>query len=435
MVIKVKKISIVHYLLIYLLIIVNQSCLYEYFLKSDIIRIGILVLIGVAIFLSYKISYNKYFVILAILLSTTAITRFFVGGIGIMAWIWWTISILLCVYVIEYDRENFLERFVKVAVFLAFVGIIFFIIQISFPELLKKLLITEYNTEFSNKIWNDGYTFKEYFQKGYGLFTYSYKPFGDSLFRNKGIFTEAAICQMLYNSAVFILLFFSDKIKISSIKIKKYLSILIVAIITVQSTTGYIALGIMLFSYIIIKQKGKGSIKNYIFTAILLGIITLFIDFALRGADSFLNITVIQKLFGEDNSFQVQASGQYRIGAFLVSIQTMITNPIGVGADNLFIAMQAGEMAGGGAGIFKFGAMIGIIPFIVAVLFYILPIMNSKERISVRLLLLLVIFNTLFAQSTPFYPLLMIFPIYFMDSKNKKKSLKFGGLKCIVKKN
>lgn len=425
-VIKIKKTRMVHYILIYFLIITNQSCLYEYFLKSDNIRIGILMLIGVAIFIHYKSLYTKYLLMIGVLLFTTAITRFLVGGIGLMAWIWWVIPILLSVYVIEYDRENFLELFVKVAVFLAFVGIIYFVIQITLPQLIKKILITEYNTAFSSRTWSDYYNYQEYFHKGYGLFTYSYKSFGDSLFRNKGIFTEPAICQMLYNSAIFILLFFSDKIKTVPRKTKRYLLILIIAQISVQSTTGYITLGVILFSYLLIKQKGKKSFKNYIFIAVSLALLGLFIDFALRGTDSFLNITVIQKLFGEDNNFEIQTSGQYRIGAFLVSIQTMLTNPLGAGADKFSIAMQLGEMAGGGAGIFKFGAMTGIIPFIIAVLFYTKPIIQSEEKISVRLLLLFMIFNTLFAQSTPFYPLLMIFPIYFMEDKNHKNLLMSG---------
>lgn len=426
MVIRIKKTSTIHYLLIYFMIIVNQSCLYEYFLKSDIVRIGILMLIGAAMLLWYKNNYTKYFFIVGVLLFSTALTRFLVGGIGIIAWVWWTIPILLCVYVIEFDRENFLERFVRIAVILAGVGIIFFSIQITLPELLKKLLVTEYDTAFSTRTWFDSFSYQTSYHKGYGLFTYSFKSAGDSLMRNKGIFTEPGICQMLYNSAIFILLFFSDKMQIPSKKLKKYLIILIASVITVQSTTGYIALGVMLGMYLFIQQGGKKNLKKYIFLAVSLGVIGLLVDWAVRANDSFLYVAIIQKLFGEGNSFEIQASGQYRIGAFLVSIQTMLANPLGAGVGKFSLAMQAAEMAGGGAGIFKFGAMSGIIPFMIVVLLYMIPIMKSKEKVSVKLLLLFVIFNTLFAQSTPFYPLLLIFPIYFMEVDNKKNSLKSG---------
>ena len=72
---------------------------------------------------------------------------------------------------------------------------------------------------------------------------------------------------------------------------------------------------------------------------------------------------------------------------------------------------------GGGAGIFKFGATAGIIPLLICMLFYIIPIAKSNSKRLIKILLLFMIFYTLSAQSNPFYPLLIIFPIYLLEEK------------------
>lgn len=419
MIIKFQKKTVFHYIIIYFLIMVNQSCLYEYFLDSSFIRIGILMMIMAAIILKFRHTYVKYLLIAAALLLTTAVTRFVSGGIGIMAWVGWVIPILLCVYAINYDIENFLKRLVTITVFLAAIGLVLFLIQITMPELLKTLLISEYNTKFSVRTWSDAFTYQSHYQKGYGLLFYSFRDSGDSVMRNKGVFTEPGVCQMLYNASVFLLLFCPDKLKITSKKMKRYLMVLIVAVITVQSTTGYTVLGIMLVSYLVSRQREKKSFRKYMWIVVSLGVSALMADWFVRGGESFLNVAILQKIFGDNHAFEIQLSGQVRIGATLLSLRTMLMHPFGVGADQLSALLAADQMAGGGAGILKFGAMSGFIPFLIMTLFYAVPIIKAGERVTVKLLLLLFIFSTLLAQTMPFYPMLILFPIYFMESRNR----------------
>lgn len=417
MVIKINRKGLVHYILIYFLILINQSSLYEYFLRGNKIRIGILVLFSFLILIKYKKTYNKYIGILVILLLCTSVTRALSGGIGIMAWVEYAIPIITCVYIINFDIENFFERFVKLTVFLATIGLIFFIFQIVNSELLKSLLLFRYNTLIDYRIWSDGFNYQSYYYEGYGLFLYTYRNGGDALMRNKGLFTESGICQMLYNSAIIILLYFPNKVNLSRKQIKQYLAVLIVAIITVQSTTGYMILGSLLISYLFVKNKNNKELKKYIFTLFLIGIVSLIADLSIRGTDSFLNIAIINKIFGSNNQFEIQGSGMSRIGAAMLSISAMLKNPLGIGADNLFALQEVDTTAGGGAGIMKFGAMAGVIPFILCILFYTIPILKAKLNSIVKLLLLFFIFYTLFAQSNPFYPILIIFPIYLMERR------------------
>lgn len=421
MVIRINKKEFIHTALIYFLIILNQSCLYNYFLSGEMASYTLFGITLLLIFLKYKNSYNKYLIISGTLLATTIVTRIIAGGIGLQAWISHCLLILFCVYVITYDIENFLTRFVKVVVFLAGIGIILFAIQITMPEILKQILFINYDTEFSTKIWSDSSNYVEYFDSGYGLFLYSFRDNGDALMRSKGIFTESGICQMVYNSAIFILLFMKDKINI--IKYKKYLLILIVAIITVQSTTGYIDLGVMLIVYVLIRQNDQKTLKSRVIVFAFIGLLCLFIDFAIRDSESFIYTSIISKLFSEVGSFEVQASGQYRLGAISLSILSMIQNPLGIGADKFSSLMSADTSAGGGAGVLKYGAINGVIALLICLYLYFVPVFKYKFKWQFKLLLCFIFINTLLAQTGPFYSVLIMFPIYFIESnygKSKK---------------
>lgn len=417
MVVRINKKNWIHYFLIYFLIIINQSCLYEYFLRKDIIRIGILCLFGFFMLLKYRKRYNKYILIAGVLLACTIITRVVAGGIGITAWVGYMIPIIVCAYTINYDSEKFLERFVKLTVFLAAVGIVLFAIQIINPELLKTILQIEYNSAMPTKIWINDFSYTTTYNKEYGLFLYSFRDRLDALMRNKGLFTESGVCQMLYNAALFILLYFSEKVDLTKKQFKYYALILIGAIVTVQSTTGYIILGVLLIGYVVVQQKSKMNIKGYIVALLFIGVTGLFVDLSLRGSESFLNITIMEKLFGSNNKFEIQANGMIRINTVTAAIQSMFAHPFGVGADK-FVQMQYAEnLAGGGGGIFTFGAMAGIVPFLICILLYIIPIIKANIKPMVKLLMLFMIFDTLFAQSNPFYSLMVMFPVYLIEER------------------
>lgn len=416
MTIRINKRSLIHYLLIYFLIVINQSCIYEYFLRDDSFRIGILLIFSLLIAKSYKKTYNKYVEILVVLLACTTLTRLIAGGIGLRAWIDYAIPIIVCVYTIRYDLDHFFERFIKITVFLAGIGLVFFIVQIMNPELLKDMLPFKYVTSFTHRVWDAGGNVTSVNYPGYGLFLYSYRA-SDAAMRNKGIFTESGICQMLYNSAMFVLLYFPEKINLTTRQIKRCFAILIAAIVTVQSTTGYIISGCLLISYLLVRQKKKKSIKGYIASAVLVLGLGLIVDFLIRGTDSFFSIAILKKIFGDNNQLEIQGSGMARVEAILLSLGVMATNPFGVGADNLMNLIASNLVDGGGAGIFKFGATAGIIPILICMLFYIIPIAKSNSKRLIKILLLFMIFYTLSAQSNPFYPLLIIFPIYLLEEK------------------
>ncbi len=422
MVLRINKIDCIHKILIYILLIFNQSSLYSYFLNGEIINYITFGVVLVLLLYKFKSEYNKYLIISGILLMLTTLTRILVGGIGINAWISWSLPILFCVYVIKFDINNFLTRFVKVVVFLSAVGIVFFVIQVMMPDLLKQILFINYDTAFSQNIWTDSLNYTTIYDEGYGLFLYSFRDGGDALTRNKGIFTEPGIAQMVYISAVFILLFMRDKI--TNINVNRSVIILIISIITVQSTSGYIALAVMLLVYVLTNQKKGINLKKNIITFTFSALLLLVIDFSIREGESFIYTSVISKLFSDTGNFEIQDSGQYRIGAILLSLTSMLENPLGIGSDNFTVLLHGDDTAGGGAGILKYGAINGVLSLVVCLCLYFVPIFKYKFKLTFKLLLAFILINVLLAQTGPFYPVLLIFPIYFIETYYGKNSSK-----------
>ena len=418
--IRINKKAIWQYFLIYFLIIVNQSCLYEYFMNSNLVRYTICAVLFLVLLGKYKKYYNKYILFFAFLLVCVTITRLMNGGIGIGSWIGYMIPILICIAAIDVDKIRFLQRFVNVSTFLATIGLILFFIQITKPELLKVVLPTN-TTLMDYKVWSDGYNYKTMYYPGYGLFLYTFRDGGDALLRNKGLFTESGICQMLYNAAIFILLFLNNRLNIEKKKLIRYLFILIIAVLTVQSSTGILILGVMLLAYMfLVRNKYQSlNLKNQVFFVVCIGVLLLMIDFSIRGNDSLIYVGLIQKFVGNNHKYQLHGNGQVRLGAAALSLKIMSENIFGVGADKLIDLQWMYDVAGGGAGIFTFGASIGMIPFLAALFFYIYPIVKKRDNIVTCMALLFFIFFSLLAQSNPFYSLLVMFPIYYNEVENR----------------
>lgn len=421
MLVRINRKAILQYCLIYFLIIINQSCLYEYFMRSNSIRYTICFILFIFFLKKYKYQYNKYLIYFILLLISVVITRIINGGIGIGAWVGYVIPILACILAININKKKFLERFVKLSTFLATIGLIFFFLQVVKPEILKSILLTKYMTLMDYKVWSDSYNYKTMYYPGYGLFLYSFRDGGDALLRNKGLFTESGICQMLYNAAIFILLFLNHKINISNKQVSRYLFILIVAVFTVQSSTGILILSVMLLVDLFFNNKNKHRVHNLkkkVIFIICMGIILLLLDFFKRGNESVIYIGLIQKFLGSNNEYQLHGNGQVRLGAAVLSLKIMSENIFGIGVDKLMELQRLYDVDGGGAGIFTFGASIGLIPFLFTLFFYVYPIIKNRESITTNFILLFFIFFSLLAQSNPFYPLLVMFPIYYYESKS-----------------
>lgn len=416
---KIKK-SDFQYLLLYFMMIVNQSCLYMYFIYGTKIQFAIIAVLVVATFFSLRKSNLPYIGVLGALLLCTIVTRLTAGGIGLNSWIEYAIPLLLCICTVNYDVEGFPKRVLKIVTFFAGMSIVFYIFQLVFPSMLESLMV-HYKTAFETKYYHTAYNYTTILDNGYGLLLHTFRE--NEIFRNKGLYTEPGVCEIVYNAGLFIALFMKERLDIADKKLKKYITILIIAIITVQSTTGYVMMGIMLVVFAIQGGRSIKGIRKYVRWVLIIAVMALIGDIAFRGENSFLYVTIIQKMFGNNYEFEMQSSGQYRLGAAQVAMETMIKHPLGVGFDNFNKIMNATKDAGGGAVLFKFGATVGIVPFLIVIATYLIPIFKCEEKWLVKIVLIILCFARLFAQSSIFYPFVFMFMVYYSSVKSPNKKL------------
>lgn len=127
----------------------------------------------------------------------------------------------------------------------------------------------EVDSLMSYRIYSDSSTYQEFSYKLHGMFLYSHRTVD---MRNVSIFTEPGIYQMVLNTAIFVLLFLRDKlVSFSDKKVGRALMILSCALLSTQSTTGYISLCfIVLFYMFFEKKRTQNEIGNRKFALLCL---------------------------------------------------------------------------------------------------------------------------------------------------------------------
>lgn len=415
--------ALLQYLLVYFLLIMNQSVIQNTFLiKYSGIIIGILILP-----MFFKKKYRNQYVLgyVFFLLLVCILLRYVVGGVGLSAWEGWTIYILATYFVIKYNGKNFFDKYLRVVVILAFVSIICFILSLVDSELLKNLLVFQYD---SKTVLREYLNVSDYINRYYVVYGGPFYVLHTAhLSRNCGIYTEPGIYQMVLNSALYILLFLEDYLSIDKKKKSKYFIILVIALLTTQSTTGYLGIAMIILFYLINRTKNNSKIKNRIIVIVCVGIVVVACNYKLSGNQSFIYTSLIGKLTNTSGSLSLNAtSGNARIGTILICLATMLEHPLGVGynqIDALIDTESTGYLA---AEIFRAGAACGVLTFVLMLAWIFYPVLNSNLNRKTKVLYILLYLNTALAQSSEFYPALIIIPIYFcifkmLDSKKRSK--------------
>lgn len=417
---KIKRSTCMQYLLIYLMLIIPGSCLFAKVLLGSMKYYILIILYGVLFITKRK--YQKMYAIVfcGVLLFIVLFQRLVSGGVGISAWLQFVVCILSTHFAITCDKENFLNRWIKVVVIFSGISIIFWAIFCVAPNLVS---IWPAKTFFTQSIGSKGW---ETFWHGKGVLLYSYLEIHPT--RNCGIYTEPGVYQIVLNSALFILLFWKEKLQFKDFRqYKKYVLIILTALITCQSTTGYIGMLLNLLFFFLLRSNSDITvkrIKKYVFLAVVVAIIAILIEYSINGTESILYKEIIMKLFGTGASGKInlsEGSGQYRMGTILYSLYIIFKHPFGVGYDR-FMAMK-GAFGEGlvAASIASFAAVYGIISWIIVMFMILYPVFKYEKKEKAILFLLLFI-NTTLAQTDLLYPSLMMIPIYLSvirHSENK----------------
>ena len=266
----------------------------------------------------------------------------------------------------------------------------------------------------------------------HGMFLYSHRTVD---MRNVSIFTEPGIYQMVLNTAIFVLLFLRDKlVSFSDKEVGRALVVLAFALISTQSTTGYISICFIILFYLLFEKRDttEQNWKQKILIALFSILLFLMIDYMVRGSESFIQVSIISKLFSSKNKVSLDASGMARADLIFLALQSMVRHPFGVGYSNLGALMDVENTGMAGAAIMQFGAAWGLLPLIVVAWWIFYPVLKFCRKRYAAVLYMVLYINTVLAQSDLFYPVLIMIPIglyslhcfdttYFAISNDRKE--------------
>lgn len=411
----IHKNTMMQYALIYLMLILNQSHIQRIFIgpSAGVSLTIIFFLLAYLIFCHRHRAANGMLFCLFILLSVVFI-RFTQGGIGLGFCYEIILKVLIVYAAILSNPQKFMTRFIKVVVVFAVISIFGWIQQIVGLDLMSKLApaYRDYSTQYS---WVNGYRIERpLYVHGILLYTTSdWEPM-----RNVGIFTEPGIYQMILNTALCVLLFFADKVHIKEKTKKRYTVILVLTVLTTQSTTGYFAIAFLFLCSLLFDKSAHSGQKKNIITFIVAGVTVLAGDFLFRGEDSLFYKAIISKVFSEGTFSITESTGIYRMAGIGMAIKAMIENPFGLGVDKWDI-FKAQSLVGTVGGFpFVLGAILGVIPLAITLIWIFSPLKYIKKNVIGIIVIVFLYFNTSLAQTSAFYPTLIMLPIYFSIMKS-----------------
>ena len=388
---KIKIHTTIHYLMLYMLLLANGSRIwvvtarrngtFAYAIEMAIILIAIFC----AVVKRKKYNFRYSWTELLVLLAFVIFVRFTSGGVGIAIILEWAAYLLLTHITIEYDSKYVMQRYVNIVYFIAGISLIGFFLQIIQPQILQKIL-PAYESNFSTYAGMSGMTVLRKAQTAWGKFLFTFDE--RQITRNVGIFSEPGVYQIVLNAAIFILLYMKEHLNFNRKQYNRRIVILIIALITSQSVTGYISLIILLFTYVVANQREKGTSASRRIITVITFVLSLavIIDFGVRGDDSLTYRLFLQRLFNEQGRIDLSvSSGLYRMGTIGTSVSLMINNPLGIGYDSANATIQSAMAGSTGAIILITGAALGIIPLLVIIYWIFSPVIKSTVRSSIYL--------------------------------------------------
>ena len=310
--------------------------------------------------------------------------------------------ILLTHVAYQYDKRHFCNRFVKIVLFLAISSLVFYIIaQIDYKYLIDSGIL--------HKVKINRLTYTDF----YCNFLYVLRD--REINRNVGIFCEPGLYQILLNSAIYLLIFYSKEITIRRNKLA--IAILAITLVTTQSGTGFIGLAIILLGVVFSNHKIiNKSIKQITLAALGLIFVLVLFDTIKNGVNSFLYIVVLEKVLNIGSN--KLTTGSVRLNMITTMLHLIIHNPFGYGFSyvSYYRSIVAPESVG--ARLFLTCAAIGVIPVLILLFYYLDK--SYKTRISNMqfIVLWLLYVNTTLAQSREFYPALLVLMILSKPKDN-----------------
>lgn len=319
-------------------------------------------------------------------------------------------SILLIVYAsFKIDAQHYIQRLIKLIYYIAFVSIIIFAITKTLGFGVSAVLYPFLYPSFSqDEIYS------------YGGFVYRFVFLHSD--RNCGPFGEPGQYQCILSVALYFVLFrsylFTEKERF------RYLLVFFVALLTTLSTSGYIAMAVIIVCFLLQSKNKIDRRTKYLFWGILICSI-FFFSYTDIGQD-FMNTAVYDKIYNEGQIDLSNKSGGARtesISGVLMTIANVPATLWGVGYDRL------NDMGlEGCAGLLFLLLAIGVVPYSILFGFCFYQVLKYNRGIWDSLVRILLVINMGLGQPhiMNFALFTMMFYPYFIENKKVNKSFYVG---------
>lgn len=407
---KLERRTLYHFILIYFLIISQGSVLYnryeDYFI---FLIVGACVLF--IINRRSQMRYSKdigFIIMIAIALGITVVASS--GGLSVFSVGNFLSRFLLVFTVYYFDKDKFVQRYVDFVLVLACISLIVFTVQCIDFNFVTRILpayptksVTFYGGIFASVVeWHKT--------------------------RNIGLATEPGRHQVYLISALYFLLYKDNYISYTPKKNMIARIILIITVITAQSTTGYLALIILLTGYLFKKNvnantENEKNLKNKTKICILILVFIAGAYIVYGGSDTFIYKYFINKLFNSSGKIDLTvSSGGSRVVSILTDLSIAIKHPLGMGYNpyqKIWLANKVGNSfdTSSCVGLTSSCAALGFHVVFLVLYFYLSKAWKNSDSIIEFFVLILIFLNTSLAQPNLCFPPMMI--MFFVQPKRE----------------
>ena len=417
---------IIHYALIYLMIAMGDSFLYDRVLTQFCAGIAVLSLFLVV--LNRKTQYVYLVSILGFGVLSMLFVHATTGAMGPTELLSWVAMICVTIVAVGFNISKFLERLIRLVAVLAFMSVVVYFVSLAVPGIWSHIALFAFPLTYGDGYWVDANVkiITSYYQ-AHGLFLYVDRGFEAD--RNVGIFREPAVYQILLNSIIFVLLYLCPK---SLVEKRNWLiALFVVTVLTTKSATGYLVTLILFFVYAVGSGRERRGVSAVFPILLGLGIVLLLL-LMLSGNNSWLAGTVFSRFLNSDG-FSMDDSGSARVGAAGVAFKLMTEYPLGCGYDEYSTALNIDATGYVAACLFKVAAVYGI-PFGITIVAWILYPVLAKSSLSMaaKVSFVLMYFLATYFENEIFYTTLIFIPIFiYLSSVQPKKTVVAVGLDTI----
>ena len=378
------------FILVLLMVVMHGAVYWSVNFQESYVALSAVALFVLLIAGIYLDGIPKWFLVYCMATVVCYFLSAFMNGIGLSTGLNIKTAFILDINILtvwvayQMDRERALKLFVQIVTVLAAISLAFYFTSL----IVGKNVLTRLFTYYS---WGRGHYVNP-------LYSFTKDD------RNYGIFYEPGVYQIVLNTALYLLLFARDRIKLSSKAYHFSLIVLIATVITSGSTTGYLNLAFILIGMLLL--KGKSRMQKRIATVCGIFIIAFAIDYITNGDDSLVSTYVLSKIFETNlttSAINYNSSGGARLYIVGLMLEALKSNPFfGLGSNFVSDAVSTEFYSGFGTGN-GFCAMIaskGLVTTGITVVPFLYMAYKNRSSGLQYLILLLVYFNTVLAQSS-----------------------------------